>query len=79
MKMEKVIKILCFHIFRIYQYFLIIATLKSESKLREFSQMTCSFKVNLWIKHTSAPTPKTQQYDTLKLYFIKVEVKGRGY
>lgn len=46
MKMEKVIKILCFHIFRIYQYFLIIATLKSESKLREFSQMTCSFKVN---------------------------------
>lgn len=80
MKMEKVIKILCFHIFRIYQYFLIIATLKSESKLREFSQMTCSFKVNPLDKaHTSAPTTQKQQDDTLKLYFLKVEVKARGY
>lgn len=31
-EMGKVIKILCVHIFRIYQYFLIIVTLKSESE-----------------------------------------------
>lgn len=57
MKMEKVIKILCFRIFRIYQYFLIIATLKSESKSREFSQMTCSLKVNLLDKAHLGPHP----------------------